>query len=68
MYTLASKDTNGMIGHLFIFKKWTTKKNRLKIATPDKYLVSCLLKENVKLWYSVLYNHFFGVQRKEFFR
>jgi hypothetical protein len=27
---LASKDTNGMIGQLFIFKKSTTKENRLK--------------------------------------
>ncbi len=33
MHTLASKDTNVMIGYLFIFKKWTTEENRLKITT-----------------------------------
>ncbi len=47
--------TNGMIGHLFIFKKLTTKENRLKITTPQKYLVSCLLKENVKLLYNTMF-------------
>ncbi len=67
MHTHASKDTNGMIRHLFIFKKWTTKENRLKITTPQKYLVSSLSKVNVKLWYSVPSNHFFGVQWKDFF-
>ncbi len=67
MHTLASKNTNGMIGHLFIFKKWTTEENRLKITTPQKYLVSCLLKENVKLGYSELWNHFFGVQWNDLF-
>ncbi len=54
MHTLASKDTNGMIGHLFISKKWADEESRLKNTTPQKYLVSSLLKENVKLWYSVL--------------
>ncbi len=49
MHTLASKDTNGMIEQLFIFKKSTTKENRLKITTPQKYCVSSLLNENVKL-------------------
>jgi hypothetical protein len=39
MQTLASKDTNGMIEQLFIFKKSTTKKEQLKITTPQKYLV-----------------------------
>jgi hypothetical protein len=49
------------------FKKWTTKENRLKITTHQKYLVLSLLKVTVKLWYSILSNHFFGVQWKDFF-
>jgi hypothetical protein len=49
MHTLASMDTKGMIGQLFIFKKSTTEENRLKITTPKKYLVSSPLKENMKL-------------------
>ncbi len=36
----ASKDTNGMIGNLFIFKKQTTKENRLKSPPFKKYLFS----------------------------
>jgi hypothetical protein len=52
---------------LFIFKKWTTKENRLKTTTPQKYLVSYLLKVNVKLWYSVTPNHFSGVVWKDLF-
>ncbi len=41
--------TNGMIGHWFIFKRLTAIEKRLKITTHQKYLVSWLLKENVKL-------------------
>jgi hypothetical protein len=36
-------------GQLFIFKKSTTKENRLKITIPEKYLDSSLLNENAKL-------------------
>ncbi len=32
------------LGNCSIFKKWTTKENRLKITTSQKYLVSSLLK------------------------
>ncbi len=45
MHTLDSKDTNGMIGHLFIFKKWK-KGEEIENHYPSKILGFLDIEEN----------------------